>query len=124
MTSRKVIPIETSTNPVLLTCPDGIDLVPGLEGVPKVLNIGAMPQDGWDIRQCLYIVDEGWLAPQTIRGRIRWARARFSAFASIDSSKAVSSPQTFARLRNAHAVQRNEAEPKMFFPSMPYSLAC
>ena len=99
MISRRVMPIGTSTRPVLATLPASEKtLVPLLFSVPIAANHAApVEDDRRDVGPGLDVVDVGRLAPQTGDGRERRARRGMPRRPSIEAISAVSSPQTKRR---------------------------
>ncbi len=123
--SDSMIPMGTSTRPVLLILPTRENiLVPLLFSVPILVYqsaplltmrgtfaqvstlfrvLGRFQRPDWVVCICLALGSPG--------------------FPSIDAIKAVDSPQTKAPPPLAIFTSKSKPEPSMFFPSRPYSLA-
>ena len=125
-TSRNVVPIGTSTSPVLCILPPKANtLVPFDFSVPILANhsapfkiiLGTLAQVS-----TLFRIVGFWNKPFNAGNGGRGLGS--PRLPSIDVISAVSSPHTNAPAPNLRSISKSNPVPNMSFPNNPYSLAC
>ena len=126
MTSRSVVPIGTSTRPVLTTLPVRAKvLVPGEPSVPMLRYQAAplrmMPGTLAYVSTLLSTVGFAQRPWSTVRGGLTRGMPRLP---SIELIRAVSSPQTKAPAPSRTSMSKSKPVPKISLPNRPISRAC
>ena len=124
--SLNVVPIGTSTNPTLTTLPPKANTLVPFEFSVPILEYQSAPFN-------IILVIFAYVSTLFIKVGLPHnpSFAGYGGFSlgcpllpSIDSSRAVSSPQTNAPAPSLISTSNSKSVPNIFLPNKPYSLAC